>query len=339
MTIILFSLLIFLLILPFVPGVRELWRKEDAAPLYINMESHREPRYFGLAFRKMLKRSLAGYAGARGVFSISLSKQEQIEVVDTAAIGDNSNIKNIYYVEKTLQTGSKVVFEKEIYACGDVIIGENNRLRALACDGDIRILQGTKFTRWLDAEGNIRVDEQCSLGVSAACGQELSISRQCLFKRLYGFPVVTLPCLDAGKPVTEKGESFQTDGVRQDEPERNLSIVPAHSRQHCDFIAAHSLIIGEYAIIDGHIKTHGDLTAAPEVTILGNIFAEGNIRIGPHCKVLGTIFTQGHILLEKGVTIGTYYTVKSVISKKGITLHSGVKIFGFVSTDGEGRVV
>ncbi|SMD01640.1 polymer-forming cytoskeletal protein [Sporomusa malonica] len=336
------SLLILLLFLPFAPGLREMLNGKDAEPLFINMDYRRNPRYFGLSFRQIVIKSLANYTGMSGFLHIKLSKQELIEVVDDAVVEDGGSVATIYYVENNLQSGRNVRFEKEVYVRGNACLGEGNELRALACDGDIHILGRTRFIRWLDAEGSIRAEEESELGVSAACGKELFLAGGCSFKRLYGFPVTTMtstmaytaPERVAAGDFVEAGPASQ-----QEDMQRNLAVLPARSRKNCDIITAHSLTIGEHTIIEGHVKTHGDLVAAHSVTITGNIFAGGNIRLGPYCRVLGTIFTQGHITLEDGVAVGSHGKIKSVISKKGITFHRGVSVFGFVSTEGEGRVI
>lgn len=329
-----FFLLILLFILPFSAGFRELRRQEDAAPLFINMDYYKEPRYFAISFKKILMGSLEKCSSEDGIYSIMLSKQEEVEIVDHALITDGNTMKKIYCVKNQLQSGRNVVFEKEVYVRGDAHIGEENQLRALVCDGNVHILRGVRLSRWLDAEGSIKIEDQCGLGVSVTCGQELSLVKQCSFKRLYGFPIVTGEVTPAPKVHVIREELGFTCKT-----ERNLETIPAHSYKDCSLITVHSLTIGDHTVIKGHVKTHGNLTAGAYVTIAGNVFAENDIHLGPHSRVMGTIFTQGSINLQEGVVIGSSDRTKSVIGKKGIILHKGVTVYGYAMTEGEGIVI
>lgn len=331
-----FGLLILLFILPFSAGFRELRRQEDAAPLFINMDYYKEPRYFAASFKKILLDSLEKCSSEDGIYNIMLSKQEEVEIIDNALITDDNTMKKVYCVKNQLKSGRNVVFEKEVYVRGDAHIGEENQLRALVCDGNIHIHRGVQLSRWLDAEGSIKIEEQCGLGVSVTCAQELSLVKQCSFKRLYGFPIVTGEISTAAvrAHVIREEELGFTEAT-----ERNLETIPANSYKDCSLITVHSLTIGDHTVIKGHVKTHGNLITGAYVTIAGNVFAEGDIQLGPHSQVMGTLFTQGSINLQEGVVIGSSGRIKSVIGKKGIILHKGVTVYGYAMTEGEGIVI
>jgi hypothetical protein len=72
---------------------------------------------------------------------------------------------------------------------------------------------------------------------------------------------------------------------------------------------------------------------------MGNLFAEGDIEIGQQTRVLGTLFSQGVITLRQGAIIGTRDRIKSVIGKKGILLESGVRVYGYITTEGRGMTL
>ncbi len=331
-----FILLVLLFILPFVPGARELAKKQDASPLYINNEYLKDPRYFAFSFRKLFHTSLAKSPKGEGIHDITLSKNEKIQVLENASFADGSAVEHIVYVIQDLDSGSGVRFSKEVYVRQTAHIGESNLLQALACDGDIHLRKGTRFFRWLDAEGNITAGESCVLGVDASCSEMLSLERYCSFLKLYGFPVV------ASGPPAFPEEQQEPDGdtrVFDDEPpERECCDIKAASRINRSIISAESVTIGELAVIRGHVKTHGSLVTGARVIITGNVFAAGNIELGPHSRVLGTVFSQEHIVLRQGVRVGAKDRIKSVVGKKSVTLETGAKIYGYVMTEGKGLV-
>jgi predicted acyltransferase (DUF342 family) len=331
-----FALLAILFVLPFVPGAREIKRKDDAAPLFINMSYCKDPRYFAISFRKIILKVIGDLPA--GLHAVTLSKQETVQVSDGSPNIVSSVAENVLFIRNNLESENNVTFKKEVYARGNVFIGESNRLQALACDGDLHVRKGTRFLRWLDAEGRVKVDEECDLGISATCSGELSMAHKCSFTRLYGYPVVTA---NNTIPVGDKddqaiGDNTVSEGIST---EWYISDMPPHCQKNCNVIAKGNLSIGEQSVIHGHIKSHGKVVTGASVTVMGNLFAEGDIEIGPGSRVLGSVFSQGYITVRHGVTIGSKNQIKSIVGKKGISLESGVRAYGYIVTEGKGIVV
>jgi cytoskeletal protein CcmA (bactofilin family) len=330
-----FVLLAILFVLPFIPAAREIRRKDDATPLFINMNYCKDPRYFAMSFRKLMLKSIGNLPP--GLHAVTLSKQETLQISNNARNIAGTVTENILYSLNDLESENNVTFIKEVYARGNVFIGEANRLQALACDGDVHVRKGTRFLRWLDAEGYVKIEEDCQLGVSTTCGRELSIASRCNFTRLYGYPVVTAN--DAGHNGDDANSAVGDSAIFGVVPtERDISDMPPHSLKNCNIIAEGPLSIGEQSVIRGHIKSHGKVVTGASVTIMGNVFAEGDIVIGPGSRIMGTVFSQGSITVRHGVTIGTPDRVKSMVGKKGIFLEGGVRVYGYIVTEGKGRV-
>ncbi|HMK55302.1 MAG TPA: polymer-forming cytoskeletal protein [Dissulfurispiraceae bacterium] len=322
-------------LLPFTPAVREVIKKEDAAPLFINMGYSKDPRYFAVSFRKLMLKAVGD--APEGVHEITLSKPERIRIAGQAEVSADSAIDTVFYVKKSLKSGNNATLRKEVYSRGDVHLGEENMIKALACDGKVTIGKGASFMRWLDAEGDVTISEDCHLGISATCDGVLSVAPGCRFMRLYGAPVIIaqskITPAAGGKPV-------EFEPIANGAPtERGISSLPAHNVKNCNLIAEGSLSVGEHAVIHGHVKSHGKIVLGASAVVIGNLFAEKDIEIGPGSRVYGSVFSQGSIKLQRGVTVGSVGRIKSVIGKKGVTLEHGVTVYGYVATEGKGLVV
>lgn len=347
-------LFLFLTVLPFWGGIRELIQKKDAAPLHIDMNYTKNPRYFAVSFRKILTAALPQHEPAAGLFSCTLSKPETVEIVETALINQGQTQAHVLFAKTSLVSGKQATFLKEIYVKERAIIGEGNQLRSLACDGDIRVLQGTSFTRWLDATGNIKVAPLCNLGLSATCTQQLSLAQHCRFKRLYGNPVTTaipkkavetpesssLPFQEAAFTLPAKPATANQTRLQRDERLTfGSDAAVAGNQSHLgNIIALKTLFLGDGAIIHGDVKTHGSLKTGTQITITGNVFAEGDIHLGPEARIYGTVFSQGRVVCERGTIVGSSAGIKSIVAKKGIEFGAGIKVYGYVMTEGEGVV-
>lgn len=331
----LFIVLVLMFFLPFVPGIIELRQKKDAAPLYINMEWTRNPRYFGVSFKTKLRRALENIGDVPGRYDLKISQRETLDIVEDGKTPPGVVQRNIFVVKNALYSGPGVTFEKEVYVRDAAHIGERNHLHALAADADVHIQKGTHFLRWLDAEGSIRIEEGCDLGLCATSGKDILLGPGCVFTRLYAPTVMTHGLLR----FDEQGDDALLPLPPESMLERGLCEVPAESRTFSHIIASKSLLVHDRAVIQGHVKSHEGIVTGEAVTIVGNVFAEEDVVLGPRTRVLGSVFSQGHIIAREGVTIGAKGKIKSLIGKKGVTLESGVKIYGYVTTEEKGTVI
>ncbi|MDR3348383.1 MAG: hypothetical protein LBO03_02050 [Acidaminococcales bacterium] len=334
--------LAFSFVWPFIGGWREMHVRNDAIPLFINMDYLKDPRYFAISFRRFFKNFLNDEDLRAGMYELKFSKPEKVCVLENTVISPERTLDVIAYARRDLVTERGVAFEKEVYVRGNAAIGPNNDLRALVCDGDVSLAGNTVLRRWLDAEGNIRAGGGCNLGVSLTSGKKCLIAAGCVFRRLYGAPVQT---------GTSRKKNFALTAAIRDEDERVFPPPPLDAKErqvgeiwpytntHYSVITPNSLCVGSNSRILGHIKTYGNLNIDDNVLITGNVFAEGDIAIGVFCKILGDIFAQGSVSIGEGSQVGRPGKVKSVVGNQAVFLSSGAVVYGYVTTEGDGRAL
>jgi predicted acyltransferase (DUF342 family) len=349
---ILLALIIFLLLmlLPFIPAIKELLKPKDFHALFIKMDYSKNPRYFDRAFKNLLEQALRKTGDGPGLKRVQLSKAELVEVSDSKTVPDNENVNNILYVKGNFVSGKRVRLNKELLVKESAVIGEKNILRAIACDGSITISDGTKITRWVGTDGNITVGQGCVLGKICSCGGLLEINKECLFQALYGNPIITyelpdgnLNSVEATNEKEKLARSVPSGGKNIEDfawysSEKQFSI-PAFKIIEGDIISKNNLTLKKGCVVTGSLKAYGNVVLENEVTVNGNIFAEGEILVGANCSIMGDIFSQSYIRIARGVFVGKEKTTKSVIGKKGVELTCNATIFGYVLTEGTGRVL
>ena len=309
-----FFLLLLMFLLPFLPGMRELVKKEDADPLFIPMDYKRNPRYFGTSFRGILRRGMEGLSGEPGFYDTVLSKKEKLEITLSSRIASGEKRERILLVKGKLFSGSHVHFQKEILVTNNAAIGPHNVLQALASDGNVEISEGTVFHRWLDAEGDIQIDENCILGISVSSGSSLLLSRNCVFRRLYGMPIIT------GKPPDISKCFDQTPPYPSDRSfiRCNDRYLPTGTIMPNHVVFSQGIKIGPKSIIGGNIKSYGDIVLEEGATIYGNVIADGSVFVGRNVSVRGHIFSQNGITISRGTIISRPDRIKSVINQHRI---------------------
>jgi len=333
-------LFILLFLLPFLPGVIELISKEDAEPLFISMDYIRNPRYFGKSFKKLLHRATAGFAYNPGMHDIKLSKDEKMELIHSPNISANREINHILHVIGDLVSEGNVQFNKEVYATGNVAVGPGNIIRAMVGDGDVALAEGVQFLRWLDAEGDIDIGANCTLGISASSGGRLYLSKDCAFHRLFGMPITT--GYNIAAMINYPEESFPSlEPFTEEFPfiRKKERFIPPGTTMKNDVIFLNDVLIGNDCIFKGTIKSYGKIILEENITIDGNIFADGDILIGKNSKIRGHIFSQMSIYISEQTVISRPDKIKSIIGKRSIRIGKDVNIYGYVATEGDGKTV
>ena len=333
-----FLAFLLLLLLPFLPAVLELSQPHDARALSINMEYSRDPRYFGNSFKGILNRALKTECLSEGTGEITLSKRETVEIVSNAKIPAGDTVDHLLVVKGDFVSLEGVTLNKEIYVEGKALLGEGNTVRALAADGKVHLAFKTKVIRWVDAEGEFIADRLCDLGWSISSGSELMLSPDCLFRRLYGLPVLTWHD-DQDEEVFDTDKECEEIGDSAIISDRNWTIIPPQTRIDKTLIFKQNLRIKRNCVFDKDVKTYKKLILEEGVRISGNVFAENGITTGPSTHILGNIFSQESIYLGKGSKIGSPGATKSAVSRGEIVLDRGVVIYGYVVAGKRGRVL
>jgi predicted acyltransferase (DUF342 family) len=326
-----------LLVLPFLPGLRELRKPRDAAPLGIDMERTKDPGFFGNSFRALLSRARADAGDGYGVRALNLSHVEDAEIVPALAVPAGGRMERLAVVDGEFSAGRGAHLEKEIFAAGRAAVGDGVSLRALACETELELGRDVQVLRWIDARGDIRTGRDCDLGLSAFAAGRLALGAGCRFRRLFGRPIQTEGADPAPAPVSgnaiarvpEIGDSaWIVDAARM--------VIPRAAVVNETIIVKTRLVVNPGVVLKGDVKCYHDLLLDDDVSVLGNVFSDGDITIGRGCRIAGSVFAQGRVTIGEGARVGGRNAEKSVVGKKGVSLGRGVEIFGVVSTEGCG---
>jgi len=141
-------LLVLLFILPLFPA-SQLLRKQDAAPLYINIDYHKDPRYFASHFGSCFLIPWARLRDRRVPHGNAV-KGRKVQLVGNGRFARGRIVENVLYVMQDLDAEAEVTFEKEVYVRGSARIGEDSGCRPWPVTG-MFIFARHKFFRWLDA--------------------------------------------------------------------------------------------------------------------------------------------------------------------------------------------
>jgi hypothetical protein len=345
-----FLIFLMMFLTPFIPGLIELQNPTDDEALPVDLGYAKDPRYFGHSFRRMIHGAVESAGDVEAMINVKLSRQEKIEIGGAKTTAEGERTPHVLFLRGDLEGGANAVFEKEAYVQGNAFLQANTVLRALACDGNVVLGPYTRVFRWVDAEGNVMIEQGCHLGVSAASAKTIMLGPETSFRRLFGAPVRTHspagatakptftpppPPVQPTNPRRGKLRSIedQVEFVNGDLTVYEGDVVPR------DLVCRGNLVAKDGAVFHGTIRAHGSAVFGKNATVFGSVFAEEEISFDDDCQVLGNVFGQDTVFLGKGCRIGQRDKIKSVIAKKAVTFSSEVVIYGFVLTEGKGRVL
>jgi predicted acyltransferase (DUF342 family) len=89
----------------------------------------------------------------------------------------------------------------------------------------------------------------------------------------------------------------------------------------------------------GSPAPYGELVLEANVIIDGSVFADGEIIVGPNANISGHIFSQKAVYICERTVISCPTTLKTVIGKKSVSIEQNVTIYGYVLTEGDGKIL
>ncbi len=348
-----------MVVLPFVPALKEYIQKKDAEPLFVNMNYYKDPRFFDRSFRHKLL-SKVKEVGTDRAFRVSLSKNEEIvEVCQAENVNDYNFGNNLLYLEGNADITKTMKFKKEVYVTGTTKLNENTIIRSILSEKDLKIAPNSRIVRWAGSEANIFVGHDCDLGVRCSCEKELWLDIDCKFKSLYGHPIYTkydeeivrLKMEEAQKTTEVEEKKKKHKVVKENIVEfdkKNYFIKSAEEKGSGDDLPEESpfkdseeisrqrekdieteeelITIADSCIV---VNEKGLVTIDKDSDIDNDIIIKTKALFKTGNEVHGTIKCYKDLELEDNVTV-----YGNVISEKNIKIGSNCKIFGSVFSQG-----
>lgn len=335
-------IVIFVVLMLFPLGYAMAYKKHEVDILNIQQDRTREPRYFGQAFSRMMRRELMKNHENKEE-KITLSKEEAVHYTSQDILYDEKCEKVVVAEEEVFIPPTQIDFEKEIYAKYNACIKQDTQLRAIYAEGNMILGNQTKVIRWADANGTLAVYDNCELGISTTSASMMTIGKNCRFKRLYA-PIIFLgqyPDELMEEPQERKGRTYQLKV--QKERRKNIAyikddMIDEEGVVPFTVITQNDLVVTEHLIIQGDIRSAKGVRLCEGAVVCGNIFAEHDVLLGKNTIVLGNVFAQGSIKMQDGVVVGRKENKSSVIARDHITIEKRALVYGYIGCESGGRV-
>ena len=332
-----FALFLTLLLLPFVPSLRELELKNDASPLKIVQSHDGDVRTFAENFRQLVNQELA-----ENSCELTSAASEKFRLVDGTFVSSPTEQKarsvNEVVVSLTpLDLPDGFIFEREVYGKQSVISGHYGRFRAVLADESLILKGNSVVTRWAHAR-RVSLGPNVTIMGRLSADELIVIKPSCVFTRINA-PMIRFGSeekdgVGEGEPVfdemTDKRIFADVDHAQMDESGcwlvKGDFAIPPNGSIKSNMVVHGDLKIGKGAVLTGSVKTHGDLLLDSHVKIMGALVSENDVTIGERCLIKGPVVSEKTVHIESGAVIGTInypttVTAEYIRAKSGVFAH------------------
>ncbi len=340
-TALLIGFITLLLALPLTPGVLELYRQADSAPLVVVQQNAGDVRFFADGFRSYLNAiqpALRECLASGNDLTVTMPDGDTCIVLGAASsfATDTRTCSEVVVSGSDLELPPETIFLKDIYTAGQFSGGTNNQYRAILGDKNVHLATGSTVMRWVHAVGDVAADSNCKLYGRVSAQRTIRVLAGCNFLRL------NAPHISTGQPDTGVHEAAVPDDTLAPSAERQLRdgdfAIPAGEVFQGSLVVRGDLRIGAGARIYGSVKCGRQLTVEEGVLVTGSLISARDMRVGPDGLILGPVIAEHSVYLTRGTQCGSG-TCPTTVSAPEITLEEGVLVFGTVWAREHGRVV
>lgn len=336
-------------LLPLLPGLREVLRPTDIAPLKVVDRASGHVAHFARNFRRYLEQQVAGLpteAQAGDFFgrlpdgTPFLRVHKQSDAIEREARQGLQSQLVVIDTPATLTGGE--TFLMELYVRASMVGGPGAVYRAVYAEHDLVLGDDSAVLRWAHACGRLTVGNRCTVRGRLSSDALVRLGGSVVFERV-GAPVISVgepadlpPDLPSALPLCPLPAGARTIGnfVRI----QGDFTVPDGTRIAGHLVVAGRTRIGLGAIVEGSVKSYGDLVLAAESRIRGAAVTRASLSIGPAAWVEGPAIAEARLSLDRGAVIGGPDT-PATASAPVIELAQGATVYGQISAMGGARTL
>ena len=349
-----FIFLIAWLCLPFVPGIIEIIKKTDSAPLKVVRDYDVDIEYFANSFRDYVKKHFSGMMTKTHELVASqgqLEDETQYFILNQGnAIPFNKNdrkskITNTMLISTdSLKLPGLMSYLTEIYAADSITGGKEDIYRALLAENDIEIAEGSMVLRWMHAGHSINVKPRCVLFGRVSADESIHLTNDCHFERLHAATIQfgrSLPrhqALGETKKLSPEDIHHKVDTRGERWLIESNVTIPDHSLIDTNLVVVGKLTIGKNCRITGSVKSRKDLYIGAGSEITGSLVSNKNIICENDCLIAGPVISEEAIYLGSHSIIGSK-EIPTTISAEEIQVTTNSVAFGSVWARQKGVVI
>lgn len=351
----LFAITSTLLILALVPALLEWYSKSDAQPLTVVREQDTSIRHFAMSFRSQVNTFFDDHgielSNPPAPFNAVWHVDEPVSFLGENYFPDFSpeeiehrRINRVLIGSSDMMLPGDMVYEEEIYCCGDLTTGDRTAYRALYSEREIKLGEESVVVRWIHSDADIAVGARSRLFGRLSADRAVTIDPGCEFERISS-PVIEFSTSNlnpANEPtaiertVWEPADNVASIDDRTLKTRSNL-LIEANQIVDKNLIVKRRLAFGDNVEIVGDIKADESLKLGAGSIVRGALVCGGPIEIGSGCFIKGPVISESSIAISAGCVIGAP-AMPTTVSAPAISIAPGAQVSGSLWAGVSGQV-
>tara|TARA_R110002096_G_scaffold112319_3_gene244832 strand:+ start:3470 stop:4558 length:1089 start_codon:yes stop_codon:yes gene_type:complete len=353
--VLLFAITLLMLLLTLVPALLEWYAKTDAEPLRVVREQDTSIRHFATSFRTQVNTFFDDHGieleDPPSPFNAVWHIDEPVSFLGATPAPDFSpdeikarRINRVLIGTSSMFLPGDMVYEEEVYCCGDLTTGDRTAYRALYAEREISLGDESVVVRWLHAGGAVTVGPGSRLFGRLSADQSVTLGAECEFERISS-PVIRFAPdnvsprhLDARVTLESWNPEPPLQSIDCDTLKAHAALtIPDHVRVDKHVIAKRALSYGAGVEVVGDTKAGKSLRIGRGAVIRGSLVCSGLIEIEADCLIKGPVISELGISIGTGCVIGTP-AKPTTVSAPQIAVASGTQVSGTVWAGASGQV-
>jgi hypothetical protein len=354
-TLLFWAMALGLLLLPFMPALKEWLQPTDAGPLPFSVSPQGPGRGLAAAFDAWL------HAEAQPGLRASATRGDNRQTLPFAGhtcrvLGEpdawwrqqrGKALHEGLVAGGDLNVPDDAVCPWEVASLGALKLGRRVQVAA-AWGADLTVGHDARISQWAQARQTLRVLTGAQLNGDSSAGQQLLLADDVRFGRLHA-PTIKVSSQQADPSTTDRtrvgalslwqpdlGEALDESGQTWRYP-RSLTI-PPRVRVAVALIVEGDLHISQGAVLEGAVKVKGRTTVDDGVRLHAALVSVGDTAVGAACQLVGPVVCESSLALGRAVVVGSEAALTTV-SAPQITLADAVTVHGCLWAHDCGRVL
>jgi cytoskeletal protein CcmA (bactofilin family) len=314
-----------LLVLPFVPAVREWLRPTDAAALPVSANYSSDIDHFA-------RRLHADVSGRLGLGAPTGHEDfEFLPALPQAADWTQARMRLI--AQHGIVSDEPISCPKPVYVQGGLRAAGGSVFPALYVTGDLELGMRSEITDWAHADGVLRLGAGSIALRRISAGESVELDRDVWFEWVhaplirFGSSATVLPAATAQPAPASYAE---LPGAIQQSPglfliRGDCALLPGRNYRG-SLVVTGFLTVGAGTTVEGDIKARAGLSVGNGAAVHGAATCRKRIYIFRDACVWGPVISEADVLVGANARVGlpqapTTLTARNVIVEDGVVLH------------------
>ncbi len=322
----LFLLTGLIFLLPLLPALVELKRRQDITPLKIEQSHDGNARYFAENFRGFILDALAHNSTSEEFLIL----EEGDLVAMNRHLPPGNRIQRVVVAQTDLHVPDGLIFEREMYGRSDVAGGHGNQYRALLAEGELSLGENSVVLRWAHARRIIAGAGSALFGRITAM-ELIELHGPTTFMRL------NAPLIRFG---TASGSNIP---LAPDKTKFSRRVINGNYRTQVGEQVSDSVVVNGFAsiskdtVITGSLKGVTGVRVESGAVVNGSLVSGNDAEILGPCHIVGPVIVEGEVFIGRGAVIGSP-DMPTTVTAAVIRVQPGACVHGSVSAKERGWV-